>query len=492
MEQPRVLVAITSYNRFNSLCDLTFKLLQNDNVDIAIFDDCSDFDIDRFGADDLDIYIRGKAERLPKGRMTVVKNPEHRGKAGFWKTYNDIFAYCKEHDYDYYIILPDDVEPCPEFVKEAIASYENAGKPICLSPLLTNRSLAPGISRWGRKPIERKDGYYLTNYFDCCGIMRRDFFEALDWHLDEILPSGNPFRSSGVGRQITLRLQALGKAMGHTKRTLLATTDAPSTMNAEERKRHPMYANWRDNADCVDVHMAALWRDGHVVKTAESLLRQPELATLYVTLNSYTKEQYDWAAASLKSLAGNYGKKVVIRKGQNKKGSNEKLAQLPKSKAKYIAFADDDIIYPSNHLMQLIAGVNIHDGACSLHGSVLKRWPIRKYYFGDREMKAWNIGLDADTRVDIIGSGVGMIKREWFTADELKALYQDAPEVSMDDIIISCLLSKKGISRWVMEHQPGCIATKAPAKTDNYVYEQYKNNDAAQVAYINTHYHRNR
>ena len=95
MEQPRVLVAITSYNRFNSLCDLTFKLLQNDNVDIAIFDDCSDFDIDRFGADDLDIYIRGKAERLPKGRMTVVKNPEHRGKAGYWQTWQDIFNYCK-------------------------------------------------------------------------------------------------------------------------------------------------------------------------------------------------------------------------------------------------------------------------------------------------------------------------------------------------------------------------------------------------------------
>ena len=482
----KTLVIITSYNRQVALFNLCVDLLKDNMCDIVIFDDKS--------TDGTEKDIAG-IQRGAKGweRATAISNHEHRGKAGFWQTYNDIFTYVKncEKTYDYYIILPDDVEPCPNFIEEAIKAY-NSAQCICLSPFVTNRTLLPGISRWGRRPISEEETCWLTHYFDCCGIMRRDFFEALDWHLDPVPAPSNPLRSSGVGRQITLRLQALGKAMGHTKRTLLATTDAPSTMNAEERKRHPMYANWRDNADCVDVHMAALWRDGHVVKTAESLLRQPELATLYVTLNIYTKEQYDWAAASLKSLAGNYGKKVVIRKGQNKKGSNEKLAQLPKSKAKYIAFADDDIIYPSNHLMQLIAGVNIHDGACSLHGSVLKRWPIRKYYFGDREMKAWNIGLDADTRVDIIGSGVGMIKREWFTADELKALYQDAPEVSMDDIIISCLLSKKGISRWVLEHQPGCIATKAPAKTDNYVYEQYKNNDAAQVAYINTHYHRNR
>ena len=194
----KTLVIITSYNRPESLRSLVANLLGYGNCDIAVFDDHS--------------------ETIPacvKARIgvKVFTAPVHRGKARFWETYNTIFNYCKSHEYDYYIILPDDVEPCPNFVEECIAAYDKAGC-ICLSPLLTNRSLLPGISRWGRKPIIRKDWGYLTSYFDCCTICRRDFFEALNWSMLPILPSGNPFRSSGVGRQITTRLQAAGKPMG--------------------------------------------------------------------------------------------------------------------------------------------------------------------------------------------------------------------------------------------------------------------------------------
>ena len=145
---------------------------------------------------------------------------------------------------------------------------------------------------------------------------------------------------------------------------------------------------------------------------------------------------------------------------------------------------------PENHLLRLIAGCNVHNAAVSLHGSVLKCFPIRKYYFGDRQMHSWNIGLAEDTRADLIGTGVAMLKREWFTDEELKALYVDAPATSMDDIIVSCLLSQKGIERWVLEHQGGCIRLKEKQPGDNYVYDRYKNDDAEQVAYINEHLRR--
>ena len=466
----KTLVCITSYNRQQSLARIVANIATQD-CDIIIFDD----------------HSPKMANFATPPRIAQITNPEHRGKAGFWQTYNDIFNYCKSHEYDYYIILPDDVEPCPYFVSRAIAAYEAAGC-ISLSPFVTNRTIAPGISRWGRKPIEDRESCYLTQYFDCCGIVRRDFFEALDWQLDPITPHTNPLRSSGVGRQITLRLQALGKPMGHTKRTLLATTDDPSAMNAEERKRHPMYCDWRNNDSCVDVHIASLWRGGHLVKTAESLLRQPELATLFVTLNSYTPAQEKETRAALKGLADKYGKKVTIRKAANQKGSNEKLSQLTKGKARFIAFADDDILYPSNHLMQLVMGCEIHNAAVSFHGARLRRFPIRKYYNGDREVKAWNIAIEADTRVDILGSGVGLLRREWFTDEELKALYVNAPTVSMDDIILSCALSQKGISRWVLEHGTGYLQLKDRDPSDNYVYDRYKDDDSAQVEYLNANY----
>lgn len=474
MEQPRVLVAITSYNRRDSLCKLVASLVPNETTDIVIFDDKSDWPVNSL--------------QHPKC-VDVIINTEHRGKAGFWKTYNDIFAYCKEHDYDYYIILPDDVEPCPDFIEKAIKAYNDCGG-ICISPLLTNRSLAPGISRWGRKPIERKDGYYLTHYFDCCTICRRDFFEALHWMLAPIAPHPDPHRSSGVGRQITLRLQEQGKRMCHVERTLLSIVQSDSQMNPEERKRHPMVANYEDNYRCVDVHMASLYRGGHMLKTLQTLCGQPEVATVYVTLNNYTQPQYNETIAGIKDLQKQFGCKIVTRRAKNQKGSNEKLSQLAKSTAPYIAFADDDILYPADYFLRLIHGIRLHNGGVAFHGGILKRFPIDKYYDGGREMKSWNITVPEDTKVDIMGSGVGLIRREWFTDAELKALYADAPATSMDDIILSCALSQKGIERWVLAHPARVIAIKEPHPDDQYVYDRYKNDDAAQVEYINEHLRR--
>ena len=326
METPKVLVAITSYNRRTSLCLLVDALLPYVNADIVIFDDLSDWDVN--------------ALNTSKGRIRVIQPDEHRGKAGFWKTYNDLMAYCKDHkdEYEYFIILPDDVEPCPDFINVAIEAYKKCGG-ICISPLLTNRSLAPGISRWGRKPIERKDGYYITHYFDCCTVCRRDFFESLNWYLVPIVPSTNPYRSSGVGRQITLRLQEKGLRMCHVDRTMLRLVETDSQMNALERKRNPMVADWGDNYDCVDVHIASLYRDGHLIKTLQTIAGQPEVATIFVTLNSYTGEQYKQTMEGIRGLCKTYGCRIVTRRAKNQKGSNEKLSQLAKSTAPYIAWA---------------------------------------------------------------------------------------------------------------------------------------------------------
>ena len=106
MEQPRVLVAITSYNREKSLWALVDKLLEYENCKIIIFDDLTpNIDKSRLG-----------------GRVTMHQPDEHCGKAGFWKVYNHMFDVFKasQADYDYYIILPDDVEPCPDFIEKAI------------------------------------------------------------------------------------------------------------------------------------------------------------------------------------------------------------------------------------------------------------------------------------------------------------------------------------------------------------------------------------
>lgn len=473
--EKKTLVIITTYNRNYQLLNLTEQLLNESNADIVIFDDKSEQPL-----------------TICSNRVTQITNPEHRGKAGFWKTWQDIFDYCKAHEYDYYIFLQDDVEPCPDFIERAIDIYNGAAS-ICVSPIRTNYSMYQGKSRWGAKPVERHENYTVSHYFDCFSIVKRDFFEALDWTINPIAPSSDPFKSSGVGRQITLRLQEKGWRMSHVNRTLLSTAIDPtdSTMNELERKRHPMLGDWRDNEACVDIHMASLWRDGHLLKTLATLCDMPETATIFVTLNNYTQEQYNKTMEGIKELRKQYGKSIVTRRARNQKGSNEKLSQLPKSTAPYIAFADDDLLYSHDYLLRLIHGLRLHDGAVSYHGSILNEFPMKRYY-GGRRIFSFNATVEADAPVDLIGSGVAMLKREWFTDEELKALYMDAPATSMDDIIVSCLLSRKGIERWVLEHQGGCIRLKEKVATDNYVYDTYRDNDSAQVEYINANYRRYR
>jgi len=476
-EQPRVLVAITSYNRQESLCNLVSHIMaESFNVDFVVFDDCSDF------------------EERNTPIFKFIKSPEHRGKAGYWQTWQDIFNYCKavQDKYSHFIFLPDDVEPCPNFIEKAVAAFDSIPNCTSLSPLRTNYSFYQGKSRWGGRMVEQQGDFIMSHFFDGCAVVNHRFFEALNWYMMPIVASNDPYKSSGVGMQITKRLQEKGGRMFHVSRTMLTLVNEPteSIMNELERKRHPMVANWEDNYRCVDVHMASLYRDGHLLKTLQTLCGQPEVATVYVTLNNYTAEQYKETMTGIKDLQKQFGCKIVTRRAKNQKGSNEKLSQLPKSTAPYIAFADDDILYPADYFLRLIHGYRLHNGGVAFHGGILKRFPTDKYYDGGREMKSWNITVPEDTKVDIMGSGVGLIRREWFMDAELKALYTDAPATSMDDIILSCALSRKGIERWVLAHPACIIATKEPHPDDNYVYDKYKDNDAAQVAYINEHLRR--
>ena len=118
---------------------------------------------------------------------------------------------------------------------------------------------------------------------------------------------------------------------------------------------------------------------------------------------------------------------------------------------------------------------------------------MRKYYGQSRQCLSWQRDLEEDTQVDVLGNVFTLFRREWFSTEEMKALYQNATVVSMDDIYLACLASQKGIRRVVLEHHyntasPLCPRHKDKVATDNYVYETYKDNDSAQVAYINANY----
>lgn len=241
------------------------------------------------------------------------------------------------------------------------------------------------------------------------------------------------------------------------------------------------------NLRSVNVHIASLWRGGHIVKTIESVLANPETLTITAVLNNYSQGQYEYVLAEVNKLNAEYQVPIRMFRGNNAKESNEKLRYLNQSLGTYIALVDDDLILSPNHFQYLILGCERYNAHTSLHGVVLGHIPISSYY-RDRMVLRGLGSVEFDAEVDMASNCGSLFKREWFSADEYVDLYERCPVQGMDDIILALALKKKGIKRVVLKHQQGFLQHKEIKRSDNYVFDKYalvQGADKVQTDYIN-------
>lgn len=238
----------------------------------------------------------------------------------------------------------------------------------------------------------------------------------------------------------------------------------------------------------VDVYIATLPRQMHILKTVASILKNPETLTITIIAS----ERYsDTEREELKNgiIALNHGLYVpiTIAYSDDKKGSNEKLKYLGEGYGKYIALCDDDCIYPPDYFNTLIKGIERYNGHVSLHGVVLHPRPIRSYY-RDRNVYRGLGHVMFDMEVDITASCMTMFKREWY--DDLDRWYDRCSTTSMDDIYVCHFAKQKGIKRYVLAHKQGYVIHKEIRKEDNYVFDKYAltGNDKVQTDYINKYF----
>jgi hypothetical protein len=231
-------IYITSYNRPEMLSKLVDQIIQQMggqiNFDILIFDD--------------------KSDQLPiisTNLVTLITNEEHRGKEYYWKTWHEMFVIAHLRKDKYSFFLPDDITLCDNFFEIAIQKFEYL-KPLdhklaCLS-LLTDdqRKLAPHAC-WTGKQSKEQHGEILSHFNDCCFICDNKFFEYLDYTIQEIpLSRWNRDKnlSSGVGRQISLRLMNKEASMYHCFNSLVRHGEHESKMNPDERQINKLTSNF--------------------------------------------------------------------------------------------------------------------------------------------------------------------------------------------------------------------------------------------------------
>ena len=252
--------------------------------------------------------------------------------------------------------------------------------------------------------------------------------------------------------------------------------------NEKTPEKENFINNYIDNFASVNVYMASLFKDGHVIDSIKSIICQNEVKTLTLSANNYTEEQYD------KVLSSIHSDKLIIHRTKNEKTSFEKLRfVLDDTSTKYVAFCDDDLIFFNGYFEKMITECKKLNAVISYHGGILKPLPISHYY-PDRKSFSFNREVKENKNVDIIGNGVSLFERNWISEEQWKWLYDDAPEIPMDDITISYILRKNGKKLIVIKHQIGEVEERTENKVIDTVFNLYRRNDTIQTNWVNENF----
>lgn len=201
-------IVVITYNRPKELVRLLHELR---GYDYHVVDDGSDVPPD-----------------VPTTRLSRLP---HFGKKGFWRTFNFAIAVLKASKHDDYLIIPDDV--C-NIDFERIKQYHQEQR---LNKFFINAINDGRDSCWNRPTFKALsfNGLIHTGFFDCGGLTNRRTLQQ--FYLTPIADAWfTHAQSSGVGAQITQRMNAINVPMYTPEKSLVYHGDYESKMHPEERK----------------------------------------------------------------------------------------------------------------------------------------------------------------------------------------------------------------------------------------------------------------
>lgn len=184
-------------------------------------------------------------------------------------------------------------------------------------------------------------------------------------------------------------------------------------------------------------------REKMLEKTVESL--RPQVDEIRVALNSYLQ-------------IPKFLNKAEVVMLDNEKGDAGKHYFADQFDG-YLLTCDDDLIYPSDYVDKMIAGVEKYQCACSLHGRVYKFRPILNFqmmFIGYPCLST----VQHDVKVDIGGTGVMC----WHT-DFLKIRYDDFKSKNMSDLWFAKRCVEQGVEIMCLAHSGDYLKYQAPEWT---------------------------
>lgn len=462
-----VTVVITTYNRPDSLRRLLHSLMADAGdlrVDCRVYNDCSTMPYEGLPA---------SSERFG---ITTIHLERHHGKRDYWRVLDRIFRDLENVRSRYYVQLPDDVEALPGFFRHAIETYQAIQDPdkACLNLYLDSHRI--GKPNWTATlpQIEHHNGVtvFKTGWVDLCYLAERRFFEQLGFHIDPIGPErwrSNPQLSSGVGMQITHRLQ--GRGLYQVRRSYLASADVPSAMNPDRP---------------ADEDLAICKLDPIVAGVASIPDRVEYLRQAVASVVPYVDELHVYLNGYPETPAFLDHPKITVHRSQEHGdlGDAGKFFTVGTQRCYYLAI-DDDIVYPPDFVWTLLnhlrnARKKGRKVAVGLHGKVM---PSRvAHYYGGHLCQYHGTQALAEAKAVHVLATCGLV----FHTDDLPITIADfAGPRNMADIHFSIACQR---------HQVGCLVIPRPDRwiriqpipVENTIWGQYHRNDWAQTELFNS------
>lgn len=483
-------IAITTYNRPEGCLRLLEDIARccgNYRVRVSVFDDCSNVD-----------YRKVQGFLRSKGWQWVRADRNH-GKKLWWQVVSDILGRWSRDASDYFYFIQDDIRLCDDFFTRTIQQWEQISDPKKMSLYLLRDEHRDklGIQCWTSFSSRIEGTVERTQWLDCNAFLcTSQTVQALGGKLDPISPKRwdkDPTLSSGVGRQISLRLHHGKGKLYRTLHSYVLHMDDQSVMNPEARRKNPMRAvRYIDGPDAeaaiyaeyevVTASLATIPSRRHTLKNVVARLL-PQVDKLNVYLNETPKVIGDDGYPELPEFLKHPKIEAVWSRDTEygDRGDAGKFYWAGSVRGWHIV-CDDDVIYPLDFVKTLIAGAEKYGrrAAVGFHGATLTE-PFHDYY-RCREVLHFALEVRQDTPVHILASN-----SLCYHTSTLKVHRDDFRHPNMGDIWFGLLAQQQRVPLIALKHPKDWMVDDTSTRADSiYAHSTTKKKSQKNTSDIQT------
>ena len=439
------------------------------NISLLIIDDCSTLDYS---------LVMNYLEDNFDNNFDYYKCEINYGKRRYWKTISFAYTFLKDDNSDYYIQLPDDVTLVNDFFLKAIESFTTITDPNIACLNILNDFSRNGKSFWTKiqsNIVSFNDTSFIkSGWVDMCFIATKKYFEFLNYEILHISNSwsNDPNLSSGVGKQISERLQKLNKNIYQVKYSFVIHDDHASVMHPDHRKDVKLLSN-HYATDKITASMATMpGRELALVDAVESIINQVDELHIYMNnINHYP------------NFSANAKIKIFFSKDyKGDLGDAGKFFTAHKITGYHFTI-DDDIIYPPDYVATMINAIEVNKRklVVSCHGRIFNKLPVASYYKNHSFAFSCLRRVPDNVFAHIIGTGVLA-----YHTDTLRIPLSAFEYSNMADIWFSKYCNEKNIPRLIIAHADGWIKLSKKYDEGGSIFTNQSVDDAVQTKVTNS------